>query len=106
VVWVGRTLERIRGFRADARRQVGFQLRRVQDGLDPSDWKPMRSVGAGVVEIRVHGDGEYRVLYVAKFAEAVYVLHAFEKRTKQTRQADIELGRRSLVEVLRGRPER
>ena len=63
----------------------------------------MASVGPGVVEIRVHERGEYRVLYLAKFAEAVYVLHAFEKRTRQTRKADIELARTNLAEVLRHR---
>ena len=63
----------------------------------------MRSVGAGVVEIRVHEGGQYRVLYLVKFAEGVYVLHAFEKRTRQTRKADIELARRNLAEVLRHR---
>jgi phage-related protein len=63
----------------------------------------MASVGRGVVEIRVHGGGEYRVLYLAKFAEAVYVLHAFEKRTRQTRETDIDLARRNLAEVVRQR---
>jgi phage-related protein len=63
----------------------------------------MRSVGPGVIEIRIHAGGEYRVLYVARFEEAVYVLHAFEKRTQQTRKADIELSRRNLAEVLRSR---
>jgi phage-related protein len=63
----------------------------------------MRSVGAGVVEIRLHEEGEYRVLYVAKFAEAIYVLHAFPKKTRQTRLADIEMARRNLAEVLRHR---
>lgn len=60
----------------------------------------MRSVGPGVVEIRLHEQGEYRVLYVAKFAEAIYVLHAFPKKTRQTREADIEMARRNLAEVL------
>jgi phage-related protein len=63
----------------------------------------MTSVGPGVVEIRVHEAGEYRVLYLAKFAEAVYVLHAFEKRTRQTRKSDIELARRNLAAVVRHR---
>ncbi len=63
----------------------------------------MTSVGPGVVEIRVHEGGEYRVLYLARFAEAVYVLHAFEKRTRQTRKADIELAQRNLAEVMRYR---
>jgi phage-related protein len=82
---------------------VGHQLYQVQVGLEPGDWKPMRSVGAGVVEIRVHASGEYRVLYVARFAEGVYVLHAFEKKTRQTRKADIEVARRNLAEVARYR---
>jgi phage-related protein len=60
----------------------------------------MRSVGPGVVEIRLHEQGEYRILYVAKFAEAIYVLHAFPKKTQQTREADIEMARRNLAEVL------
>ena len=63
----------------------------------------MPSVGPGVVEIRVHVGGEYRVLYVARFAEGVYVLHAFEKRTRQTRKSDVELTRKNLTEVLRHR---
>lgn len=63
----------------------------------------MPSVGSGVSEIRIHEGGEYRVLYVAKFVEGIYVLHAFEKRTRQTREADIELARRNLGDVLRHR---
>lgn len=63
----------------------------------------MRSVGSGVVEIRIHEKGEYRVLYVAKFAEAIYVLHAFPKKTRQTREADLDLARRNLAEALRHR---
>lgn len=63
----------------------------------------MRSVGPGVAEIRVHAGGEYRVVYIARFVEGVYVLHAFEKKTRQTRKADIELARRNLAEVARYR---
>ena len=101
--WVGGALARLRGFPAAARREAGHQLYQVQLGLEPSDWKPMPSVGPGVIEIRVHEAGEFRVLYVAKFAEGVYVLHAFEKRTRQTRKADIEVARSNLAEVLRHR---
>ena len=101
--WVGGVLTRLRSFPADARREAGHQLYQVQLGLEPGDWKPMASVGPGVIEIRVHEGGEFRVLYLAKFAEAVYVLHAFEKRTRQTRKSDIELARRNLAEVLRHR---
>jgi phage-related protein len=101
--WVGSSLEAVRGFPAAARRQTGYELRRVQQGLQPSDWKPMRTVGPGVVEIRLHTGLEHRVFYVAKFEEAVYVLHAFEKRTRQTAQADIDLARRRLAGVLQAR---
>jgi phage-related protein len=95
----------LRGFPDAARREAGHQLHRVQLGLEPSDWKPMRAVGAGVVEIRIHERGEYRVLYVAKFPEAIYALHAFAKKTQQTRQAEIEVARRNLAALLRHRQE-
>lgn len=102
---MGTSLDRLRSFPEAARREAGHQLHRVQLGLEPSDWKPMRAVGAGVVEIRVHERGEYRVLYVAKFPEAIYALHAFAKKTQQTRQAEIEIARRNLADVLRHRQE-
>ena len=103
MVWVGSARERLRAFPEAARREAGHQLHVVQFGLEPGDWRPMRSVGPGVAEIRVHAAGEFRVLYVAKFADALYVLHAFEKKTRQTREADLELARRNLAEVLRRR---
>ena len=105
LVFVGSTLDRVRAFPVAARRSVGHELFQVQCGQDPDDWKPMRSVGPGVVEIRVHAGGEYRVLYVAKFAEAVYALHAFEKKTQQTRQADLELARTNLARLRQARRE-
>jgi len=105
LVWTGTSLDRLRGFPDAARREDGHQLHRVQLGLEPSDWKPMRAVGAGVVEIRIHERGEYRVLYVAKFPEAIYALHAFAKKTQQTRQAEIEVARRNLADLLRHRQE-
>ena len=90
-------------FPSDARREVGHQLGRVQQGLSPTDWKPMSSVGAGVMEIRVHTRLEHRVFYVAKFDDAVYVLHAFEKRTRATPPNAIELARKRLVDLLHRR---
>lgn len=91
--FIGSSLDDLREFPAEARRAAGFELGFVQRGLDPSDWKPMNQVGAGVREIRVHVLGEWRVIYVARFAEAVYVLHAFQKKTQKTRREDIELAR-------------
>jgi phage-related protein len=104
--WVGTSLEDLRAFPEAARREAGYQLRRLQAGLLPDDWKPMASIGAGVAEIRVHSGVEHRVFYVAKFEEAIYVLHAFEKRTRQTRQADLTLARRRLADLIRTRRDK
>jgi phage-related protein len=85
----------MRAFPLLARRLAGWNLELVQDGLDPDDWKPMERVGPGAREIRVRtfdgGTIQHRVIYVAKFAEAVYVLHAFEKKTEQTSPHHIEV---------------
>jgi phage-related protein len=91
--FVGSSLDDLRNFPAEARRQAGFELYAVQRGLQPSDSKPMNDIGAGVREIRVHVLGEWRVLYVAKFADAVYVLHSFQKKSRKTRREDLELAR-------------
>ena len=98
--WVGSSREDLRRFPEAVRAIAGFQLRRVQGGLDPNDWRPMPSVGPSVREIRIHTGLEHRVLYVAKFAESVYVLHAFEKRSRKTASADVELARRRLAMVV------
>ncbi len=82
---------------------AGYQLRTVQLGLMPDDFKPMQSVGPGVQEIRIRTDRAHRVFYIAKFEESIYMLHAFEKKTKRTSQADIEMGRKRLAEVIRHR---
>jgi phage-related protein len=91
----------VRAFPPNARRNAGYQLYRVQAGHDPSDWKPMAQVGPGVREIRIRGDGEYRVLYLATRPEAVYVLHAFAKKSRHTRSLDLDLARTRLKELLR-----
>jgi len=89
--WLGDSKRSIREFPQEARQRAGFELWEVQQGHEPSDWKPMPTVGQGVSEIRVHVKGEYRVLYVAKFEEAVYVLHAFPKKTQRTSKQDVEV---------------
>jgi phage-related protein len=91
ISWCGDSRSRVRAFPEAARRKVGHELNQVQQGREPEDWKPMPSVGVGVSEIRVHAEGAHRVLYVAKFEEAVYVLHAFRKKTRQTAKPDLEL---------------
>ena len=84
----------------DARRDIGVELTLVQGGDLPTDWKPIRGVGAGVMEIRVHRPGEFRVIYVAKFAEDVYVLHAFGKKSQKTPKADLDLAKRRYAQML------
>ena len=106
VSWLGSSLEDLRAFPAGARREAGYQVGRVQQGLMPSDWKPMTTVGPGVIEIRIHTGVEHRIFYVAKFEEAVYVLHAFEKRTRQTPQLEIELARKRLRDLNRRRAQK
>lgn len=97
--FVSSSLEDLRNFPAEARRAAGFELNFVQQGLRPSDWKPMKGVGPGAMEIRIHVLGEWRVICVAKFAAAVYVLHAFQKKTRKTRQEDIELARKHYCKI-------
>lgn len=100
LVWVGSSLDDTRSFPIEARRVAGFELRRVQSGFMPHDWKPMPSVGHGACEMRIQVGMEYRVIYVARFAEAVYVLHSFTKKTRKTARADIAIARARLGRVI------
>jgi phage-related protein len=88
-------------FPETVRRSAGFALYMVQIGREPDDWKPMASVGPGVREIRVRDDaGAFRVIYIAKFLEAIYVLHCFNKKSQQTPAKDIALSRKRLKDLL------
>ena len=100
LLWLGSSRDDIRAFPEDARRLAGFQLRRVQHGLEPNDWKAMPTIGPGVREIRIHTALEHRIVYIARFAEAVYVLHAFEKRSRKTPRRDLDLARQRLQQLL------
>ncbi len=93
VIFVDTSLEDLRAFPQIARQRTGFQIDTVQRGKDPSDWRPMHTIGAGVREIRIHAEGAFRVIYIAKFDDAVYVLHCFQKKTQKTRQADLDLAK-------------
>jgi len=97
--FVGSSLDDLRDFPAEARRQAGFELHAIQRGVEPSDWKPMPDVGGGVQEIRIHVLGEWRVVFVAKFVDAVYVLHAFQKKTQKTRREDLALAQRRYRQI-------
>ena len=84
-------MEDVKAFPTEARKDIGYQLYRIQEGVEPSDWRPMNTIDAGVREIRIHAWNEYRIIYVAKFNEAIYVLHAFVKKTAKTPKRDIAL---------------
>ena len=100
--FLGDSLKCLREFPEDARHDAGYQLDKVQRGEQPDDFKPMPSIGKGVEEIRVWDDtGTYRVIYTAKLADAVYVLHTFQKKTQATAKRDVELAKRRFTELMR-----
>lgn len=100
LVWMGSAKAALLAFPDLARREAGHDLWFVQTGQAPRSWRPMADVGQGVVELRVHCGTEHRVFYVAKFDEAIYVLHAFEKRSQATNKNDLAIGRRRYREVI------
>ena len=97
--FIGSSLVDLASFPDKARRQAGFELWQVQCGLMPSDFKPMLGAGAGAYEIRIHVRGEWRVIYVARFASSIYVLHAFHKKTQKTRQEDMDIAKRRYKQI-------
>ena len=104
--WLATSLEDVRAMPIEVQKLLGRQLLRVQLGLEPTDWKPMGTVGPGVAEIRIRTGRAHRVFYVSRFAEAVYVLHAFQKKSEKTAQADIELARRRFRALIEERRRR
>jgi phage-related protein len=104
--FVGSSREDLRDFPESARETAGHQLFKVQQGKEPDDWKPMSTVEAGVQEIRIWDEsGAYRVLYVSKFEEAVYLLHVFEKRSQKTAKGDVQLAKARYTDLLKWRKE-
>jgi phage-related protein len=103
IEFIGTSLDDLRSFPPSARREAGHQLDRVQHGLEPSDWKPMRSIGAGAREIRVRDSaGAFRVIYVVKIKDAIYVLHCFQKKTQKTSRHDHHVAMARYAELMRG----
>jgi phage-related protein len=103
VAFHGDSLDRLRDFPEGARRQAGHELYQVQQGTDPSDWRPMPTIGIGVREIRIRDvAGAYRVIYIATLADAVHVLHAFAKKSRKTAQRDLDLAAARLRQLKRG----
>lgn len=102
VVWMGGSREDLREFPETVQDSLGYDLCRVQCGLDPKDWKPMTALGAGVKEIRVRDEaGIFRIIYLGTRPEGMYVLHCFQKKTQQTSRPDLELARKRLKSIAR-----
>ncbi|WP_255595162.1 type II toxin-antitoxin system RelE/ParE family toxin [Achromobacter sp. ACM05] len=102
VEFVGGALDDLRALPLSARREAGYQIDRVQRGLEPDDWKPMSTVGPGVREIRIRDvTGAFRVLYIAKFAEVVYVLHCFQKKSEKTSKVVLDLAAKRYRHLLK-----
>ena len=101
----GSSLDDLRKFPALVVREAGYQMDKVQNGNEPTDWKPMSSIGEGVKEIRVQDEaGAFRVIYLAKLADAVYVLHCFQKKTQETSRKDIKLAQKRFKDLMKERP--
>lgn len=102
IIFTGSALNDLRAFPITARREAGFQLDRVQAGNEPDDWKPMTTVGPGVQEIRIRdAQGAFRVIYIAKFGTAVYVLHCFQKKTQKTSKHDLDRAAKRMKELIK-----
>ena len=102
IAFQGTALDDLRDFPNSAMREAGYQLDKVQHGLPPDDAKAMPIIGAGVVELRIWDEaGTFRVMYVTKLADAVYVLHCFQKKTQQTAKRDIELTQKRLKALMK-----
>lgn len=106
VVWMGSSLRAMRALAPDAQQALGHALGRVQSGFEPVDWKPMQSIGDGVMELRVSVGGAYRLIYVARFEEAIYVLHVFQKKSQKTPMLDLQLARTRYNALIRSRTEK
>lgn len=107
ICWIGSSFDDLKAFPREPLREAGFQLSQVQAGLEPSDWKPFDDVGPGTREIRIRDKtGIYRVMYVAKFEEAIYVLHCFQKKTEATSQQDKDIASARYRAIVRERKAR
>ncbi len=105
IAWVGSAFDDLLCFPEKVRREAGYQLHRLQAGLEAADWKPMTEIGRGVEEVRLRSSsGAYRILYLARFEEAVYILHCFIKKSRRTSEHDKRIAKarfQSVMEELR-----
>ncbi len=103
VEFLGSALNDLRDFPLSARREAGYQIDKVQHGEEPDDWKPMKTIGTGAQEIRIKDEaGAFRVIYIAKLKNAVFILHCFQKKTQRASAQDIALASKRYNELMRG----
>lgn len=103
ITFLGNSLDCIREFPTEIRQQSGYELHKVQNGDMPTDFKPMPTIGCGVIEIRLRDEnGAFRIIYTAKIENMIYVLHAFQKKTQRTSQQDLNLAKQRLNEIKQG----
>ena len=107
IFWMGSSLVDLKKFPVKAIQKAGYQLHRVQTGLEPDDWKPFNEIGSGAREIRIIDlTGIFRIMYVAKFKEGIYVLHSFQKKTQKTRKQDIDIAKTRYQAIIATRVKR
>lgn len=103
LLWTGNSYKALTAFPKTVKQAAGFQLHLIQQGNAPDGWKSMPSIGAGVREVRIHIDGEHRSIYLAKFEEGVYILHAFQKKTQKTAKKDLDIAKARFREAIQHR---
>lgn len=99
ILWLGQSQRVLKSFPTEAKIIADNQLALVQLGREPNNWKTMSIVGPGAMEIRISQQGQYRVIFVAKFPEAVYVLHVFQKKTQKTSKYDLNRARDAYAQI-------
>ena len=99
IIWLGSSYNDLLDFPKEAKKVAGYNLDKIQRGIEPYDWKPITSIGAGVREIRIHCNNEYRIIYLAQREEGVYVLHSFVKKTQKTSSKDIEIAKKRFKSI-------
>lgn len=101
IAWEGDAKAVIRSFPDEAKQNLGFQLRLLQQGQQPTDYRAMRSIGPGVFELREQdARAWYRVIYLSRVRDVIHVLHCFEKRSRETPMKEINTARQRLKAVL------
>ena len=99
IIWLGSSYQDLLNFSKSAKQVAGYNLDKLQRGLEPQDWKPMSSVGKGVKELRIHCKNEYRVIYLVQSIDGIYILHAFVKKSQKTNRHDLELAKKRFKEI-------